>query len=77
MKEDIKIFYDIDKLTEEEIFKKSRLMNAMYNKRIPLNINKKLLLYAIYDKLEIEHPSHHCDDHMCQIQNSDLYMRVP
>ncbi len=61
LKEDIKIFYDIDKLTEEEIFKKSRLMNAMYNKRIPLNINKKLLLYAIYDKLEIEHSSIYTD----------------
>jgi len=47
--------------TEEEIFKKSRLMDTMYNKRIPLNINKKLLLYAIYDKLEIEHPSIYTD----------------
>jgi len=61
LKEDIKIFYDIDKLTEEETYTKLKLMNIMYNKNLPLNINKKLLLYAIYDKLEIEHPSIYTD----------------
>ncbi len=61
LKEDIKIFYDIDKLTEEETYTKLKLMNIMYNKNLPLNINKKLLLYAIYDKLEIEHPSIYSD----------------
>jgi hypothetical protein len=59
IKEDLRKLFDYQ--TREEVEEQLKLLNIRYNPVLSLNINKKILLYAIYDDYNIQH-SHIIDD---------------
>ncbi len=59
IKEDLRELFDYK--TEKEVEEQLNLLQLRYNPKLSLNINKKILLYAIYDDYNISHP-HIIDD---------------
>lgn len=59
IKEDLKDFFDYQ--TQKDVEEQLNLFGLRYNPILSLNINKKILLYAIYDDYNIPH-SHIIDD---------------
>jgi len=59
IKEDLRELFNFQ--TKKEVEEQLNLLHLRYNSKLSLNINKKILLYAIYDDYNIPHP-HIIDD---------------
>lgn len=59
IKEDLRELFDYK--TEKKVEEQLNLLHLRYNPKLSLNINKKILLYVIYDDYNISHP-HIIDD---------------